>query len=128
MKLLTRLRLLFHRPRPRVRPLPEFMPVIFANGRDDDGPGLKAFWEGKAVLLDDTVIPAGAPWQLRELQLACHAWSIAFTKDGRIVDTVGFLPTNMRQLQHGVLYCEVSTPVERGLFSCSLQMGLRVEP
>lgn len=33
------------------KPLPEFLPVIFANGEDDDTDGLVAFLEGRAVIL-----------------------------------------------------------------------------
>lgn len=35
----------------RPKPLPEFLPVIFANGEDDDTEGLVAFLEGRAVIL-----------------------------------------------------------------------------
>lgn len=35
--------------------LPRFVPVIFANGEDDDWPGLQAFVDDEAVLFDDRI-------------------------------------------------------------------------
>lgn len=54
---------LFGGPRPRPpekpqKPLPEilFIPVIFANGRDDDTEGVKAFLEHRPVMLAGRLI------------------------------------------------------------------------
>ncbi len=35
----------------------EWLPVIFANGEDDDGPGVAAYISGKKVQFDDEVFP-----------------------------------------------------------------------
>jgi hypothetical protein len=49
---------LLEKPR-RARGLPRFVPVIFANGEDDDGPGLQACADNEAVQFDDRVFEPG---------------------------------------------------------------------
>jgi hypothetical protein len=47
--------------RPTTKSLPRFVPVIFANGEDDDGPGLQACFDNEAVQFDDRIYEPGEP-------------------------------------------------------------------
>jgi hypothetical protein len=42
-----------------VKILPRFVPVIFANGEDDDAPGLQACFDDEAVQLDGRIHEPG---------------------------------------------------------------------
>lgn len=46
---------------PRARPLPRFVPVIFANGEEDDAPGLQAAFDNDAVQFDGRIYEPGEP-------------------------------------------------------------------
>jgi len=54
--------------------LPEFLPVIFADGQTDDAPGLQAAFDNRAVILDDQVVNPDEDVILMDRQLAL--WSI----------------------------------------------------
>lgn len=41
--------------RPKAKRLPRFVPVIFANGDDDDAPGLQACADNEAVQFDGRI-------------------------------------------------------------------------
>lgn len=45
--------------RPAAKQLPRFVPVIFANGQDNDSPGLQAACDNEAVQFDDRVYEPG---------------------------------------------------------------------
>ena len=51
--------------RPKTAPLPRFLPVIFANGEDDDFPGLQAFCDDEDVTFDGRVIGVGESLTIR---------------------------------------------------------------
>lgn len=108
-------------PKPS-KPLPEilFYPVIFANGRDDDTEGLKAFYENRPYILrGETFMPSDQPRRLIGLDftLSCHG--IAFIKDGRVVAGFG--------CSHGtILSISVSHGLSRSTNYCSYALGSRV--
>ncbi|WP_407815701.1 hypothetical protein, partial [Staphylococcus aureus] len=61
--------------------LPEilFYPVIFANGRDDDAEGLKAFFENRPYILGgDLYLPTAGPRRLVNLHLTLSKTAIVF--------------------------------------------------
>lgn len=82
--------------RPAPKPLPEilFTPVIFANGRDDDADGFKAFLENRPVILRGTLIPpdvkGGKACTLRGLNLRFSCGSIELVAGGDVVQRIGF--------------------------------------
>jgi hypothetical protein len=64
--------------RPR-KPLPEvlFLPVLFANGRDDDGEAVRAFLENRPFIFQGQVIAPGVvPSSLQGLVLTFSAHGI----------------------------------------------------
>lgn len=56
----------------------EFVPVIFANGKDDDLPGLMAAIENRKVQYDDRIYAAGEPVTIydRALRLTRQLWIV----------------------------------------------------
>lgn len=80
------------RPARREITLPPFHPIIFANGRDDDTDGIKAFLEGRPVMHAGKTIGNG-DCQLSglELQLRCNGL-LVHLPDGGYAVIGGFSP------------------------------------
>lgn len=107
------------------RPLPEilFYPVIFANGRDDDTEGVKAFYENKPVMMDGRLIPAGKPCVLRGHEFRFFVSGFWFTSNGRMLDYKGFVEPG-----RPIARCEVSHGVQRMITHSSFDFGAEVRP
>lgn len=93
--MISRLRSILKRFRktvPREIILPAFHPIIFANGRDDDTDGIKAFLEGRPVMHAGKLIESG-DHKLRglELQLRCNGFLVQLP-DGAAIVVGGFSP------------------------------------
>lgn len=115
------------RPAPRQIILPPFHPIIFANGRDDDGPGIKAFFEGRPVICQGKEIAPG-PQDLTALSLSLSCVAIEFRRDGRVLETAGFPFLAGPAGRGGTLVIEVAPGNRRTMSHCTLHFGLRVEP
>ncbi|WP_313193075.1 hypothetical protein [Shinella zoogloeoides] len=115
------------RPAPREIILPPFHPIIFANGRDDDGPGIKAFYEGRPIICQGREIGPGDT-VLRDLKLSLSCVAIQFRRGGAVVETVGF-PLHARpSARGGILTIDVQPGSRRMMSHCTFLFGLRVEP
>ncbi|MFK0330886.1 hypothetical protein ACIQUB_07160 [Rhizobium sp. NPDC090275] len=75
---------------PPKKPLPEifFCPVIFANGRDDDTEGLRAFFENRPVMCRGEMVPHGHV-NLRVDDLRLSVSSIWLRSGEQIVGVLG---------------------------------------
>lgn len=106
------------------KPLPEilFTPVIFANGRDDDSEGVKAFFEHRPVVLDGRLIPADdMAAKLTGLTLRfCHG-RIVFRVCGRIREVAGFADGTP-------LIVDVPANSSRSIERGEMNMNVRVQP
>lgn len=110
--------------RPSEKPLPEilFHPVIFANGRDDDSEGLKAFFENRPYILGgDLCAPTAGPRRLVNLHLTLSKTAIVFIKDGR-VDFIYGCPSG------DALTVSISHGFDRHVNSCRITLGAKVQP
>lgn len=111
------------------KPLPEFLtlPVLFANGRDDDGPALKAFWENQPFMFRGRVYrPSQSPKVLPLERVCLSAHSVVVRRGGRVVDVLGlFRATGC--LGDRVLYVETS-PVRRVIYGARISFGCEVQP
>lgn len=74
--------------RPEVKPALHWLPVIFANGEDDDTPGLAALFAGEAVLIQDRLQPAGEDVLIERLLLVFDR-RIDVVEDGEATITFG---------------------------------------
>lgn len=95
--------------RPQKR-LPEilFYPVIFANGRDDDSEGLKAFYENRPYIFRGKVYqPTTDPRTLDGIELRLSHGAIGFLENGRLAATIGYPCLNMLaiDMSHGLARC-----------------------
>jgi hypothetical protein len=78
-------------PMPRTETHLRFVPVIFANGEDDDCPGLEAAFTNKEVLFDDRTYRPGEDIVIHRRKLAlskgfsiiAHNYKIDFTHANR---------------------------------------------
>lgn len=74
------------------KPLPEilFYPVIFANGRDDDSEGLKAFYENRPYIFRGKVYePSCEPRRLVGLDFSLSCDGVVFINNGRVCGGFG---------------------------------------
>jgi len=128
--MMARLRALLSRLRrraPREIILPPFHPIIFANGRDDDGPGIKAFFEGRPVICHGREIGPGDN-VLDGLRLSLSCALIEFRRDGTVVEVIGYPGRARASGRGGVLVIDVQPGARRLMSHCTLLFGLRVEP
>lgn len=105
------------------KPLPEilFYPVIFANGRDDDSEGLKAFFENRPYIFGgDLYGPTAGPRRLVNLHLTLSKNSIVFIKDGRVHFIYG-CPSG------DALTVSISHGFDRHIHSSRITLGAKVE-
>lgn len=109
-------------PRPK-KPLPEvlFYPVIFANGRDDDTEGVKAFYENRPVILKGEVIRPG-PRTISNMELSLSVSAIWFSDHGRMFHMQGFIAPGFPIVQ-----VEVGHGVQRTIAHCTVGFGLKVQ-
>lgn len=106
------------------KPLPEilFYPIIFANGRDDDSEGLKAFYENRPYILRGKLYqPSTSPRRLVGLNIALSCDGIAFIREGRVC--AGFGRSDGK-----LLSVSVSHGVLRSLDFCNFTLGIPVKP
>lgn len=106
------------------KPLPEilFYPVIFANGRDDDAEGLKAFFENRPYIFGGNLYgPTDGPRRLVNLHLTLSKNSIVFIKDGRVHFIYG-CPSG------DALTVSISHGLDRHVHSCRVTLGAKVQP
>ena len=106
------------------KPLPEilFYPVIFANGRDDDAEGLKAFFENRPYIFGSNLYgPTAGPRRLANLHLTISKKSIVFIKDGRVHFIYG-CPSG------DALTVSISHGFDRHVNSCRITLGAKVQP
>lgn len=101
--------------------LPPFHPIIFANGRDDDTEGLKAFIEGRPVMLFGRQVQAGdAVLEDVTLRLRCLRLEV-FDGAGKLRETLGFpFGPAVRVVKDNDWH--------RMLRRCTLEFGCPVEP
>jgi len=129
--MIARLRAFFSRSRRRAPPreiiLPPFHPIIFANGRDDDGPGIKAFYEGRPVICQGREIGPGDN-VLEGLRLSVSCALIEFRRDGAVVEVIGYPGRGRAAGRGGILVIDVQPGTRRLMSHCTLLFGLRVEP
>lgn len=108
------------------KPLPEILtvPRIFANGRDDDSEGVKAFFAGKPYVFGDVLSPAGTDFRLLTgCSLRFSATTLGFRHQGRIVEVYG-----VGDLVRDVLIIDVMGPGLRRISGCYLSLGCEVQP
>jgi hypothetical protein len=104
-------------------PLPEIltMPVIFANGRDDDTEGVKAFLENRRLIYRGAVIQPG-DHTLKSTALCFSVCAIFVKAGGQIVGVIGYpapgQPIATVDVSHGAHRC-VESDVLR--FGCKVQ-------
>lgn len=75
------------------KPLPEilFVPVIYANGRDDDSEGLKAFLEHRPVIFDGRLIgPEHNEARLDVKALRLRYSHVVFFKGSVVIYVLGY--------------------------------------
>jgi len=103
--------------------LPPFHPIIFANGRDDDTEGLKAFFEGRPVILFGRVIGEGDA-VLDDLELRSHATRFfMLNSKGHLEGVLGF-PFSSGQ----AIKIDMRHNWQRTLRRCSLSFNCPVQP
>lgn len=111
-------------PEEPQKPLPEilFIPVIFANGRDDDTEGVKAFLEHRPVMLAGRVIaPENNTAQLEGLNLRFSCGSLVLMLDRCVVQVVGF-PMGR------AIMVKVPPQTQRYILRCEMNMNAPVQP
>ena len=110
-------------PSPQ-KPLPEilFIPVIFANGRDDDTEGVKAFLEHRPVMLAGRIIgPENNTARLEGLNLRFSCGALVLMLDRCVVQVVGF-PMGR------TIMVEVPPQTQRCILRCEMAMNAPVQP
>ncbi len=107
--------------------LPPFHPIIFANGRDDDTEGLKAFWENRPVTLRGIEISPGEAFVLKGLELRLSCAAFRFNVHGRHVAVIGY--GGCAALGFGrMVDVDASHQATRTLSHCNLAFNCPVEP
>lgn len=92
----------FRKPVRREIILPPFHPIIFANGRDDDTDGIKAFIEARPVIYAGRLIGKGnAHLKGLELQLRCNGLLVHMPDGTRIVIGGFHSPLEVVHVRHG---------------------------
>jgi hypothetical protein len=114
------------KPPEKKKPLPEilFLPVIFANGRDDDTEGLKAFFENRPVMFRGEILTPG-PHTIFGVDVAVSCLVIEMTIDGRVMERHG-IPCPVPDRHK--LVVDVSHGVARRLGHARILVGLQVQP
>lgn len=106
------------------KPLPEilFVPVIFANGRDDDSEGLKAFMEHRPVMLDGRLIPPlDNAARIEGLSLLLSHGRIVCRRNGHVTFVRGF--------HFGTaLFVDVPEGSARRIQRCDMGLNAPVQP
>lgn len=69
----------------RTKPLPRFVPVIFANGVDDDLPGIEAALRDEAVQLDGVICEPGDPVVVSNCTSRLRVDHVHFMSGGNLV-------------------------------------------
>lgn len=113
-------------PAAASKPLPEilYVPTIFANGRDDDSEGIKAFFSGQAYVLGGVIRPAGTDARvLAGCHLRFSATTLAFRHQGRVVELHG-----IGDLRDNALIFDVMERGLRRLSGCRIRLGCEVQP
>ncbi|MBV2183770.1 MAG: hypothetical protein KUL88_04410 [Rhizobium sp.] len=111
-------------PAAAPKPLPEilFVPVIFANGRDDDMEGVKAFLEHRPVMLAGRLIaPENNTARLEGLHLRFSCGQLVLMHDRCVVQVVGF-PMGRTIMVH------VPPQSQRSIYRCEMTMNAPVQP
>ncbi len=106
------------------KPLPEilFVPVIFANGRDDDTEGVKAFLEHRPVMLAGRLIaPENNTARLEGLNLRFSCGQLVLMLDRCVVQVVGF-PMGR------TVMINVPPNCKRCIDRCEMNMNVPVQP
>jgi hypothetical protein len=114
--------------KPREIVLPPFHPIIFANGRDDDTDGIKAFWENRPVIYAGEEIKPDQGRELVGLRLRFSCTAIFIHKGERLVEIAGY-PTLVGQPGCGhVAHVHIDHDVKRRLNHCGMTFNCPVEP
>lgn len=111
-------------PAAAPKPLPEilFIPVIFANGRDDDSEGLKAFLEHRPVMLDGRLIcPQDNDARIEGLILVLRHGRVVCRVNGRVVQVLGFS-------MGSVMFIDVPEGSARRIERCDMAVNVQVQP
>lgn len=106
------------------KPLPEilFVPVIFANGRDDDSEGVKAFLEHRPVMLAGRLIgPQSNTAQVEGLNLRFSSGRLVLCVNGHVVQSMGFFSGSG-------LIINVPPDSKRCIRRCEMYMNVPVQP
>jgi hypothetical protein len=100
-----------------------FVPVIFANGKDDDLPGIIAAIENRAVQFDEKIYQPGEPIVIywREIRLSCNRLAILGQGDTP-PDGWEHNPPNC------VVIVEAQRPRKIRLRHCIFLMGAKRQP
>lgn len=110
------------------KPLPEilYMPVLFANGRDDDGPALKAFWENQPFMFQGRVYEPSLTPKVLPLERVCFsAHSVVIRRMGKTDDVIGLGRIFPGHLGPKVLYVDAA-PVPRSIYGAAISFGHEV--
>ncbi|MEY9718809.1 hypothetical protein [Sinorhizobium fredii] len=107
--------------------LPAFHPIIFANGRDDDTDGIKAFWENRPVIYAGEEIKPGQSRQLVGLHLNFSCTAIFIHKGERLVEIAGYPMLVGRSGCSDAVHVHIDHDVKRRLGGCSLTFNCPVE-
>lgn len=116
---------LFRRPKATPKPKRDlaqiFVPVIFANGVDDDLPGLAAAVKNEAVQFDGTIFAPGEALEIHRRTLVFSTNGLYFIGAHDALDPARVPPgwTVLRE-------ADPSRPIR--IDSCTLLFGLKVRP
>lgn len=108
--------------------LPPFHPIIFANGRDDDTEGLRAFWENRPVIYAGEEIKPDQGRELVGLRLRLSCAAVFITKDQRLVEIFGYPTLAGRHGCGDAAHVHIDHDVKRRLNHCGLTFNCPVEP
>lgn len=90
------------RPAPREIILPPFHPIIFANGRDDDTEGLKAFIEARPVIhAGRLIIEGNCILSGLTLRLRCNAMVVNLPSGKQLMIGGNCPPFEVIHARHG---------------------------
>lgn len=112
---------------PRQIVLPPFHPVIFANRRDDDTEGLKAFWENRPVIYAGEEIKPDQARTLVGLDLRLSCVAMFIHKGERLVEIAGYPMFADRPGCGGTVHVHIDHDVKRRLGRCSMTFNCPVE-
>ena len=115
-------------PHPKEIVLPPFHPIIFANGRDDDTEGMKAFWENRPVIYAGEEIKPDQARELVGLNLRFSCTAIYVHKGERLVEIAGYPMLVGRPGCGNAVHVHIDHDVKRRIGRCSLTFNCPVEP